>query len=154
MARSWAAHVPPKNGHDEEIVALETWPDTATEVFFVPSQMNVTSLVPPNVPPSGPIMVKLLLEVPTIQLLMGACAQPLTGSHESVVQALPSSQLIAAWVQALAVHPSVVQTSLSSHPTGTMGVYTQPTEGAHESLVQMSLSLQTIGVCEQEQLSV
>jgi len=42
-------------------VALETWPDAATEVFLDPSHVNRTSLVPPVKLPSGASMVKLLL---------------------------------------------------------------------------------------------
>src|SRR5450759_5132507 len=47
------------------MVAVETWPDTATEVFMVPSQVKRTSLVPPKAMASGWFMVKLLLNVST-----------------------------------------------------------------------------------------
>src|SRR6266540_3849540 len=65
MAASCAVQLTPKNGVTEERVALETWPDTATEVNIVPSQVNATSLVPPDKAPVGSNMVKLLLMVLT-----------------------------------------------------------------------------------------
>src|SRR6266540_740658 len=70
MATSCAVQLTPKNGVTEENDPLATWPDAATEVFLVPSQVNTTSLVPPVKPPSGASIVKLLLTVPTIPRLM------------------------------------------------------------------------------------
>jgi hypothetical protein len=111
----------PKNGQVEDIVALEAWPDVATEVFMVPSHVKWTSLVPPNVAPVASIIVKLLLVVSTttVQLLMGVCMQPVAGSHESRVQGLPSSQPIGVWAHPVAgLHESAVQTLLSSQLIG------------------------------------
>lgn len=74
MVTSCADHGIPKNAVVEDRVAFETWPDTATEVFFVPSHVNRTSLVPPvggsvTVPSS---MVKLLFVVDTAAKLIVA----------------------------------------------------------------------------------
>jgi hypothetical protein len=70
--------------------------------------------------------------------------QPVAGSHESTVQVLPSSQLIAVWTQPVAgSHESAVQAVLSSQ---LIGVKTQPIAGLQESAVQALLSLQFKGV--------
>jgi len=61
---------------------LETWPDVATEVFMVPSQVKWTSLVPPNVVPPPSIMVKLLSMVST-QPVVEACRQSPFRDHTS-----------------------------------------------------------------------
>jgi hypothetical protein len=66
----------------------------------------------------------LVQALPSSQLIVSACWQPLAGSQESLVQALPSSQLIvsACW---------------------------QPLAGSQESLVQALPSSQLRGVPEQ-----
>src|SRR6266540_1660879 len=95
MATSCAIHVRPKNGQGDSSVALETWPDTATDVFFVPSQVKWTSLVPPDRPPVGSNMVKLLFAVSTPPVPQPGMAVPEQTPPEQtscVVQAFPSSQ--------------------------------------------------------------
>jgi hypothetical protein len=58
------------------------------------------------------------------------------------VHALLSLHVIATWVHALAVQPSVVQELLSLHDAGTVGVCTHPVAVLHVSVVQILLSSQ------------
>src|SRR5262249_5968838 len=69
---------------------------------------------------------------------MGACWQPLAGSHVVVVQTFPSSQLTAVPPHGPAVHPSAVVQALASLP-GVPSVTTvcaQPVAGLQVSVVQ------------------
>jgi hypothetical protein len=66
--------------------------------------------------------------------------------HASVVQALPSSQVVVSVVSHVPVdvlHVSVVHASLSSHTTG---VLWQPVTGSQVSVVQARWSSQSSGV--------
>jgi hypothetical protein len=87
MVTSCAVHGAPKNRQGEEIKAFETWPDTATEVFIVPSHAKETSLVPPNVLLPGSTIEKLLFAITgqMLPLCTHALLAQVTGMQELVV---------------------------------------------------------------------
>jgi hypothetical protein len=77
-------------------------------------------------------------------LVLGACTQPApSGSQESVVQRLPSSQLTGFPLQVPAAHTSPVVHALPSLHGLVVGVLTQPEAGLHESAVHWFPSLQS-----------
>jgi hypothetical protein len=81
--------------------------------------------------------------------LIGVCTQPVTGLHESVVQAFESLQLSA--VPAEQVPDWQVSGPLHALPSAhdvpfASGVFAQPVAGTQESVVQTLLSLQLGGV--------
>jgi hypothetical protein len=84
-------------------------------------------------------------------LALFVCAQPLVGLQESVVHALPSSQLGAdPPTHAPLAQVSPVVHAFPSLQASELFVKTQPLSDAHESVVQALLSLQTRGAPDRQ----
>jgi hypothetical protein len=77
---------------------------------------------------------------------MSVCTQPVAGLHESVVQTLPSSQLVAdPLTQAPPAQVSPVVQAFPSSQDAVLLVWEQPVAWSHASLVQGFPSSQAAG---------
>ena len=103
-----------------------------------------TTVVPTHAPK---VHVSLLVHaLPSLQpLLLFANTQPVAGSHESVVQALPSLQVcvVPDWHALLAQASPIVHTLPSLH-AALLAEFTQPEDALQVSLVQALPSSQSI----------
>ena len=111
-----------------------------------PSLMHPHVLLPPTQVPRLHVS-PLVQSLPSSQLTaLLVWAQPLAGRHASLVQALLSSQSVAALAMPAQLPPLQVSKSVQAFPSSqaeVLGVLTQPVKGAHEPLVHGLPSLQS-----------
>ena len=107
------------SSHPSGIAVPMHWPcrHASSVVQRLPSSHGAKSGRTTFVQPPAP-QVSTVQSLPSSQSASdGVAVQPAAGSHASIVQAIPSSQVAGGWVQTPATHTAAVQTSASPGQT-------------------------------------
>ncbi len=119
------------------VVGVNTQPPVCEQLSAVHGLPSLQGVVVPGVQMPPPHTSPTVQELPSEQeRMLYVVTQPLTGSHASVVQTLPSSQVLdAPGTHSPLTHASPTVQTLPSVQASVVMVLTQPMVGSHESLV-------------------